>query len=112
LALWGVSEAKGVWRKERSERHQRTLKPFSRNQISLRHHSNCKWRDKCLFRPPTPPPFFFTPRARAGTQGMLREAQSARKRQGKADKGRNRAQRAEKGSKGPERGPKSRSFFF
>jgi hypothetical protein len=43
---------------------------------------------------------------------MLREAQSARKRQGKADKGRNRAQTAEKGRKGPEKGPKSRVFFF
>ena len=39
MALWGLSEGKGVWRKERSERHQRTLKPFSRNQSSLRHHS-------------------------------------------------------------------------
>ena len=37
---------------------------------------SCKCRANCLFSPPTPF-FFFTPRARAGTQGMLREAQSA-----------------------------------
>ncbi len=161
-AMWGLAEGKGVWRKERSERHQRTLKPFSRNQSSLRHHSKpstlrrqtecsgkkqkqrqgpkqrrkassgllrvhivrAKRPEACgsggvLLQVPCQLPFqpsytffFFTQRARAGTQGMLREAQSARKRQERADKGRNRAQTAEKGSKGAEKGPKSRVFFF
>ncbi len=61
------------------------------------------------------PVFFFYAthaRARAGTQGMVREAQSAQKRGGKAEKGRNRAQTGGIGRKRAEKGPPSRVFMF